>query len=86
VNSARIVAVVLMKGKQEGGMNWPGSRTFQIRWRHFFGMMWRVMRLFPNDHVQHRASNILFMQTKIDVVETYTLALETGEGESLIVS
>jgi hypothetical protein len=67
-------------------MNWPGSRTFQIRWRHFLGMMWRVMRLYPNDHVQHRASNILFMRTKIDVVETYTLALETGEGESLIVS
>jgi hypothetical protein len=29
----------VIKRKQAEGMNWPGSRTFQIRWRHFFGIM-----------------------------------------------
>jgi hypothetical protein len=25
----------VIKRKQEEGMNWPGSRTFQISWRRF---------------------------------------------------
>jgi hypothetical protein len=60
-------------------MNWPGSRTFPIRWRHFFGMMWRIVRWFPNDHVPHRASNIVWLRTTIGVVETSTWALEHWE-------
>jgi hypothetical protein len=69
----------VIKRKREEGMNWPGRRTFQIRWRHFFGMMGRVVRLLPNAHVPHRASNIVCLWTKLGVVETSTLALEIWE-------